>query len=94
MSRKTVSVNVNFDSDVHRTLRLLVNKTGLTNSEVVNALVGQLDFQTSLDMLKPAVEEKKTVKQERRRLKKEVEALAPEDVKRILTMIKKEESQK
>ncbi|MGY2462260.1 hypothetical protein [Vreelandella sulfidaeris] len=92
MNRKTISVNVNFDADTHRKLRLLVSKSGLTNSEVVNALVEQLEFQTAQEMLNSTVEKKKAAKLERRKLKKQVEALDPEDVKRILSLLKKEDN--
>ena len=88
-SKDKVSANIKLDSESHRKLRLLSNKTGLTNSEVICGLLSEVDVAKAEQALKSAIQKKRQDKEARRTLRQEVEALSPERVKELLALIKK-----
>lgn len=88
-SKEKVSANIKLDSGSHRKLRLLSNKTGLTNSEVICGLLTEVDTDRADQILKRAIQKKQEDREAKRTLKQEVEALSPERVKELLAMLKK-----
>ena len=88
-SKETVSANITLDSEAHRKLRILANKTGLTNSEIINELILADDMEVALKILQPAIKIKKDKKANKQKALKEVEALSPERVRELLALLKR-----
>lgn len=84
--KETVTVNLSLNADTHRQLRLIAAKTGLTNSEIVTAFLTELDFEKSLELLRPTINLKKN---KPAKLSPETKALSPERVQEILSLLKK-----
>lgn len=88
-SKETVSANITLDSEAHRRLRILANKTGLNNSEIVNGLLLSGDMELALKLLKPAIKIKQEKKANKKKAQKEVEALSPERVRELLALLRR-----
>lgn len=88
--RKTVSANLTVSTEAHRKMRMLAQRTGLTNSEVVGTLLEVMNLDEAERKLSPKVNEKAQLKAQRKQLAKEVQAMSPDKVKKILASLKKE----
>lgn len=89
MTKKTVSINIGIHSNSHKKLRMVAQKTSLTNGEIINGLLKHLTETEILELVKPIVEDKQREK-EQRQLKSQIEAMSPERVKEILAILKKD----
>ena len=88
--KKVVTANLSLNSDAHAQMRKLARQTGLTNREVIEALLEGLSDAEAEKLLSAKVEEKQNEKINRRDLKREVGSMSPERVKEILNLLKKD----
>lgn len=88
-AKKTVSANLAISAEAHMKMRMLAQKTGLTNSEIVGGLLEGVKMEDIEKALEKKVSEKREAKTQRQQLAKEVNAMSPEKVKKILAALKK-----
>lgn len=92
--KKEVSANLKVSAQAHLKMRRLANKTALTNSEIVSGLLDAIEETEAIDLLQPKIEEKRRTKEERKKLKQEVEAMDPQKVRALLASLKKPDKTK
>jgi len=86
--RDHIAANLKLTAEAHSKMRKLAKATGLTNSEIVDELLTQTSFKEAEAVLKRLVERKKQERQERLRLRREVDSMPPDRVREILESLK------